>query len=117
MKDFTCTKDREPQIIPGTIVSMSWLVDDKETKMKILKNSPEAIGGEMEGFVLLQIREKYANQNPPRQLDVVVIKGVTDYRDGTKHKEWQFTAAMAAVGYAHHKLEETGGAEFEISKS
>ena len=117
-KKFTCTKEgREPKIIPGTIVSMSWLVDDKPTKMKILKNSLEAIGGEMEGFVLLQIQEKYANQNPPRQLDVVVIKGVADYGDGTKHKEWQFTAAMAAVGYAHHKLEETGGAGFEISKS
>ena len=117
MKDFTCTKDREPQIIPGAIVSMPWLVDDEETKRKILENSREAIGGEMEGFILLQIQKKYANQNPPRQLDVVVIKGVADYGDGTKLKEWQFTAAMAAVGYAHHKLEETGGTEFEISKS
>ena len=118
MKHFTCTKEgREPQIIPGTIISMSWLVDDEETKMKILKNFPEAIGGEMEGYVLLQIQGRNASQNPPRQLDVVVIKGVADYGDGKKLKDWQFTAAMAAVGYAHYKLEETGGVEFKISKS
>ena len=117
-KNFTCTKEgREPKIIPGTIVSMSSLVDEEKTKMKFLENSQEAIGGEMEGYVLLQIQERNTDQDPPRQLGAIVIKGVADYGDGKKLKEWQFTAAMAAVGYVHHKLEETGGTEFESSKS
>ncbi len=30
---------------------------------------------------------------------VIVIKGVTDYGDGKKKKDWQFTAASAAFNY------------------
>ena len=116
---FKCTKGKEgrcPKIIPGIIVSMSWLVDNDETKRKILENSPEAVGGEMEGYVLTKVQKKLANQKQPRQLGVIIIKGVADYADGKKEKGWQFTAAMAAVGYAHHQLEKNPG-EFETGKS
>ena len=117
-KDFTCTREgRKPSIIPGTIVSMPWPVDDAETYMRILTtSSPEAVGLEMEGYVLMEIQKKLANQHPPCHIDVIIIKGVAGYGDDTKTKRWHLTAAMAAVCYAHHKLEGTGGGVFETGK-
>ena len=103
---FTCTtQGSKPKIIPGTILSRSDLINNENIKKKFFEKYPEAVGGEMEGYVLLKIREKLADQKPPRQLGVIIIKGVCDYADGTKDKTWQFTAAMAAVAYAHYQLE------------
>ena len=37
-------------------------------------------------------------------LEVIIIKGVADYADGEKPKQWQLTAAMAAANYTHFQL-------------
>ena len=37
-------------------------------------------------------------------LEVIIIKGVADYADGEKNKQWQLTAAMAAASYTHFQL-------------
>ena len=50
-----------------------------------------------------------------RHVDFVVIKGVADFGDGTKEKEWQLTASLAAASYAEHKLLQTGGSVYFVS--
>lgn len=112
---FKCTKDspngeegRESKVLSGSISSSRALVDNKDVKEKLMKNSPEALGGEMEGVILGEIQESHCD----RELGVVVIKGVSDYADGTKEKKWQLTASMAAANYAQYKLESTEGTLF-----
>lgn len=90
----------------GIILSAPWLVDSAEYKAKLLQMAPEAIGGEMEGFVLLQVQKKLRDQ--ARHIGVIVIKGVADYADGSKRNEWQLTAAMAAADFACYQLENNG---------
>ena len=116
-ENFECTKQgRISDVFPGVLSSAPILVDDKETLESIQKNCPEAVGGEMEGSVLVRVQKKLSKEK--RDLSVIVIKGVADYADGKKKqgKKWQFTAAMAAASYAKHKLIETGGRLFEEGK-
>ena len=62
------------------------------------------IGGEMEGWALFKMQEKY-----PR-IESIIIKGISDYGDGTKDSEGnttqvkvKLTAAKAAVAsYVEH---------------
>ncbi len=122
--NFKCTKSvdstdseagRTSKVHSGVIVSNRALIDNKEVHERMKLNAPEAIGGEMEGVVLIEIQQRLARrkQTPPRELGVTVIKGVADYADGQKEKEWQLTAAMAAASYAQHKLKMTEGKLFE----
>ena len=53
----------------------------------------------MEGWVLYT---NIINEHP--NLEVIIIKGVADYADGEKPKQWQLTAAMAAANYTHFQL-------------
>ncbi len=115
-KPFSRTKsdssDSHPTIHPGVVISAPWLVDNVEVKDKLLDKSPEAVGGEMEGGILLRLQKKLFEQSPPRNIGVIVIKGVADYADGSKGKQWQLTAAMAAVRFTSFQLERYG--EFVI---
>ena len=70
---------------------------------------PKAVGGEMEGQVIAGIHNDLLDLNPPRKIDAIIIKGVADYADGNKHRGWQMTAALAAIGYVEFKLKLTGG--------
>ncbi len=106
------SSDSCPTIRPGVVISAPWLVDNVEVKDKLLDKSPEAVGGEMEGGILLRLQKKLFGQSPPRKIGVIVIKGVADYADGSKGKQWQLTAAMAAVGFTSFQLERNG--EFKI---
>ena len=63
----------------------------------------------MEGQVIAGIHNDLLNLTPPRKIDAIIIKGVADHADGQKHKGWQMTAGLAAVGYTKFKLEQTGG--------
>ena len=110
---FKCTKDgdssgRESRVHSGVIISNKALVNNREVRDNMKKNSPEALGGEMEGVVWSEIKQSA----PSRDLGIIVIKGASDYADGTKGKEWQLTAAMAAASYAEHKLKSTDGKLF-----
>lgn len=89
---------RESRVYSGAIASYSALMDDKVMRDRFHRALPTTIGGEMEGGQLLQFERK-------RQIKgVIVIKGVVDYADGSKSKEWQFTAAMASLHYLQSKL-------------
>jgi nucleoside phosphorylase len=92
------------------------LVADEKSRNKLLRNYPSgAIGGEMEGGVLLEIQnERNADRARRHDLDVIIIKGVGDFGDDQKQegKEWQYTASLAAASYIEHKLSMTGGMLF-----
>ena len=98
--EFSCTKkQRQAKVKVGEMVSGGFLLDDSDIKETLKMQCPFAEGGEMEGWILYKdIMEKHPN------LEVIVIKGVADYGDGKKNKEWQFTAAKAAVDYTRYKL-------------
>ena len=107
---FKVTKQgRAPEIHPKLIVSAPWLVNDLDVLNKIIQNDPRAVGGEMEGQILAGIHNDFLGLNPPRKIDAIIIKGVADYADGMKHKGWQMTAGLAAVGYTWFKLKQTNG--------
>lgn len=117
---FKCTEGgRQSKVHSGVLISDRTLIDNQEIRDKMASNTPEAIGGEMEGVSLVRIQRRLAEGTksiPPRDLGVIVIKGAADYADGKKEKKWQFTAAMAATDYAHHKLKVTEGNLFVKSK-
>ena len=75
----------------------------------IIKHTPHAIGGEMEGWVLLELKRALAKT---KQVEVIVIKGVADYGGLSKGDKWQWPAAKAAMNCIHHCTEKTGGIEF-----
>lgn len=101
---FRCTvQGREAKAVIGQLVSGPHLLDDNDIKQGIKKQLPNAIGGEMEGWVLyMHIQKEFPN------VRAIIIKGVVDYADGTKDKRWQLTAAMAAVHYAHFQMKRNG---------
>ncbi len=119
---FKCTKEdgagsensrRYSNVHTGVIISDKILIDHKRTRDELLNFSPEAIGGEMEGATLVEVQYSLAQKKPtPRELGVIIIKGVADYGDGSKEKSWQLTSAMAAAHYAEHKLSVTQGTLF-----
>ena len=76
-----------------------------------MKHTPNAIGGEMEGWVLIDLKKTLKDQHP-KDIEVVVIKGVADYGDLKRGDEWQWTAAKAAVDCIHYCLIKSGGIEF-----
>lgn len=115
-ESFVCSKSDESELESqiecqcrtskahvGTIISRPDLVDNKKFRDKLWKHYPNAIGGEMEGWVLLELQEKWTK----KELRVIIIKAVVDYADGDKEKSWQWTAAKAAIDCVHYCLEKT----------
>ena len=92
------TAGRISAIHCGNICSYSALINSTEVRDKFQKQMSKPVGGEMEGGVLLDFQQKRKFEG------VIIIKGVSDYGDGKKEKDWQFTAAMAALHYIEHKL-------------
>ena len=103
---FKCSEKRISNVYCGSIISGSALVNNREVRDQLRQRSPESIGGEMEGYVLIEETSDIQND---RQVGTVIIKGIADFGDGNKEKMWQFTAAMAAANYAQHKLKGTEG--------
>jgi nucleoside phosphorylase len=97
--DFEVTAERESDVYCGRFLSFAALMDNKTERDKFHAAAPNAIGGEMEGGVLMQVKKEENNIK-----GIIVIKGVVDYADGDKDKQWQFTAALAAVHYTESKL-------------
>lgn len=89
---------RTAKVHSGKIISYTALLNSKEMRDKIHAALHEPIGGEMEGGQLLQFQKKNKVEG------IVVVKGVSDYADGKKSKEWQFTASLAALNYVKDKL-------------
>ncbi len=90
--------ERYFKAFPGTFVCSPQLINNLEVREKIKRAVPTAIGGEMEGGELMKFIGKGNIKG------IIIIKGVADYGNGGKSKEWQFMAAMAALKYAESKL-------------
>ena len=86
----------------GPVISTSNLIDNATVKASLVKERPDAIGGEMEGSAILAVTKK----KPPATC--IVIKGIGDWGDGTKggSKEWKKYAARAAAYYVKAALNE-----------
>ena len=89
---------KKPKKRIGLLLSGSSLVDDKEFKEELLNNfAKEAIGIEMEGAGLYH---DYRSHN----YEILIVKAVCDFGDGSKNKDYQPTAALLAAECLHHYL-------------
>ena len=112
-KGFECTatadgstsKPRISQVFSGCILSSSALLNDKKIKKGLEEERQKLIGAEMEGWVLFTAF---------KNINSIIIKGISDYGDSTKDDDWQLTAAKAAVDYAHFKLEKAPTSLFTV---
>ena len=102
MQLFPCADDNRPSVAHiGCIVSAPTLIRDEVLRDQLMKHTPNAIGGEMEGWVLLALKRTLKGQH---DIEVIVIKGVADYGDLSKGNKWQWTAAKAAMDCIHALL-------------
>ena len=107
---FECTdvpegigaKARVSEVFCGHILSSPGLWDDPDIKHGLECETLPLIGAEMEGWVLFNDIEE--NKDLPK-IESLIIKGISDYGNGKKNKDWQLTAARAAVDYIKFKLE------------
>ena len=96
--DFNVSENRSSRVHSGRIFSRAILFNNKEMRDKFHDEVHTAIGGEMEGGQLLKYQQKHKIKG------IILIKGVVDYADGNKAKNWQFTSALAALNYTRSKL-------------
>lgn len=94
---FTRPDGSQCDIKLGPILSVEDLVDDLNHKKRLLKQFPDAIGGEMEGAGVYAAADRQG-------VEWIVIKGICDWADGNKDKEHQPLAAAAAVSLVHFVL-------------
>ena len=94
--------DRKAKVASGTFCCSTFLINDEDERDKFYEaiKDLKPIGGEMEGGELIRFDRQKKIEG------VIVIKGVADYAMG-KTKEWQFTAAMAALEYTESQLHES----------
>lgn len=78
----------------GLYVWSNTLLNDAERKRQILQKHPEAIGGEMES---LGVYEAAVFQG----VGWMVIKGISNWGDGSKHDEYHPVATWSAVSFLH----------------
>ena len=117
IRPFHCAdNDRPSKAHIGCIVSAPTLVRDEALKVQLMKHTPDCIGGEMEGWVLLEMKRALSFRCK-RNVEVIIIKSVADYGDCRKGDDWQWTAAKAAMDCIHYCLETTGGTEFNGKES
>jgi nucleoside phosphorylase len=83
----------------GSVLSGEKLVDKLRFKNRLLKQHPEAIGGEMEGSGIAAASQKAG-------IEWALVKGVCDLGDGKKHKRFQEMAAAAAVHFCLHVFQD-----------
>ena len=94
---------RKAEVASGTFCCSTFLINDEDERDKFSEaiKGQKPIGGEMEGGELIRFDRQKKIEG------IIVIKGVADYADGGKTKEWQFTAAMAALEYTESRLRES----------
>lgn len=98
---------RQSKVYTGTILSYSALINWIQLRDQLNSIAKFAIGGEMEGGELLRFVGKGKIKG------VIIIKGIADYGDGEKKKDWQFIAARAALHYTESKYEQVLPKRFE----
>lgn len=94
---------RVSEIHIGEYVSHFKQMNDKKARRKLQNDFSRAIGGDLQGGHCLQLRRKGNIEG------IIMIKGVADYGDGSKHKEWEHTATVAALKYIQKKILQSQG--------
>lgn len=94
------TNNRNSVVYSGKFLSFALQMDDERMRNAIHAGIPDAVGGEMEGGVIMEALQD--DISPVKS--VIAIKGVVDYGDGTERLSWQYTAAKAAIHYVQSKL-------------
>jgi nucleoside phosphorylase len=82
----------------GLILSGDALVNDPVFRQQLLKQEPEAIGGEMEGEGLYHAATE-------AKVDWILVKAICDWADGNKNDEYQERAASNAAAFTLHVLQ------------
>ena len=91
-------KTIKPKKHTGLLLSGDYLIDNEEFKDKLLNTfAKEAIGIEMKGAGLYH---DYRSHN----YEILIVKAVCDFGDGSKNKDYQPTAALLAAECLHHYL-------------
>ena len=107
--EFICSKEgRKTKVLSGPQISSPMLFSDKTALDEYLKTNEQFNGGETEGQEVANA-QLFLKGNDHREVDFVVIKGVANFGDETKVKEWQLTASLAAAFYAEEKICESCG--------
>lgn len=96
---------RPPEIHFGAILSGSKLVDNREYQNALLRSAPDAIGGEMEGVGLSKAAIR-------RQVSWLLVKGISDWGDGTKRENKAVNQRLAAENAANFVLFVIGQEDF-----
>lgn len=96
--EFPVCKTRTSEVYSGTIISYPILQKNEQLRDMFHDEVRTAIGGEMEGGQLLKFVKLRKIQG------IIAIKGIVDYADSDKAKEWQFISARAALHYTESKL-------------
>ena len=90
----------KPNIHYRGILSGNYLIDNKDVQETLLSSfAPDAYGIEMESAGLFH---EYGNHN----VQIMLVKAVCDYGDGSKNNDYQPTAALLAAECVHHCLSE-----------
>ena len=108
--DFKVSSSNRPsKPCCGLFLSGPILFSSEDEQEKFKRAEPEAIGGEMEGYQLLKLKDDEIVK------EIIVIKAIADYGDEDKAKNWQFTAAMAAFDFVQSMIERKGAYNFSKS--
>ena len=114
--DFVCTSngERESEVFCGVVVSSPMLLNNRNALQRLIARQKRYIGGEMEGQELAQLT--HLKDREHHNIDFIVVKGVADFGDGTKEKDWRFTASLAATFFAETRLKETQNKVYYLQK-
>ena len=107
-KSFTCANDNRTSVAHiGCVVSAPTL----EMLREQLLSAPNSIGGEIKGWVLFELKKTLKVQYE-KDIEIIIINGVSEYQDLTVGDKWQWTAGKAAMDCIHYCLKKSGGTEF-----
>lgn len=81
----------------GLVLSGEKVIANEKFKNRLLKEYPTAIGGEMEGA------GAYAAVQS-KKIEIILVKGICDWADGSKNDRAQPFAAYTAISLAEHVL-------------
>jgi len=96
-----------PRLHFGNILSGATLYDHQPSRDELLKIDPEAIGGEMEGIGIYKAAHD-------RKIDWIVIKGISDWGDGTKSGKSEQSLAARNAAFVTQKLLEVLASDHNV---
>ena len=97
--NYIASDGKEKQYFIGPLLSGEKLIDNLSYKAKLFKKFPQAIGGDMESIGLYTVASKY-------KIEWIVVKGISDWADGSKNDTAQPLAAASAISLVAHILKD-----------